>query len=205
MDPNLFHVDWERTLEALVAIIILSFLVERVSALLFEARFFAHNTKVPQEDTPEALREIAVASVAREILEAGDSEAKTKSAMRKLDPSNPLWPGTDVKIPELQERAQAVLRRARELRERRQRLSGTPIKELIAFLLAASVCIALKFDAFSIILLSERTTFIGAIATGAVVAGGSKASIRLFHDLLGIKSQAMREIRDVKETKESKQ
>ncbi len=202
MDPNLFHIDWERTLEALVAIIILSFLVERVSALLFESRFFAHNTKLPQKDSPEALREIAVATVAREILEAGDSEAKIKAAIQKLVPSNPLWPGTDVETAELQERARAVLRRAHELHERRRRLSGTPIKELIAFALAASVCVAWKFDALSIVLLSENTSFLGAVGTGAIVAGGSKASIRLFQDLLGIRSQAMREIRDDKKKAE---
>jgi hypothetical protein len=40
MDPNLFHLDWERTLEALVGIIVLSFLVERACALLFESRWW---------------------------------------------------------------------------------------------------------------------------------------------------------------------
>ena len=88
MDPNLFHVDWERTLEAVVAIIILSFLVERVSALLFESRFFAHNSKLPKEDSFKAQREIAVAMLAREILEAGEDEAEIKAAAsRSTEPS----------------------------------------------------------------------------------------------------------------------
>jgi len=40
MDPNLFHIDWERTLEALVGIVVLSFLVERACAILFESRWW---------------------------------------------------------------------------------------------------------------------------------------------------------------------
>ena len=40
MDPNLFHIDWERTIEALVGIIIIAFLVERACALLFESRWW---------------------------------------------------------------------------------------------------------------------------------------------------------------------
>ncbi len=38
MDPNLFHVDWERTGEALTLIIILAFLIERALAVVFESR-----------------------------------------------------------------------------------------------------------------------------------------------------------------------
>ena len=40
MDPNLFHLDWERVSEVLVAIVILAFLLERALAVLFESRFF---------------------------------------------------------------------------------------------------------------------------------------------------------------------
>lgn len=40
MDPNLFHLDWERTLEVLGTIVILSFLIERALSLLFEHRAF---------------------------------------------------------------------------------------------------------------------------------------------------------------------
>lgn len=36
MDPNLFHLDWERTFEVLAAIVILSMLVERTLASVFE-------------------------------------------------------------------------------------------------------------------------------------------------------------------------
>lgn len=45
MDPNLFHVDWERVFEVLVAIVIVAFLVERALAVLFESRFFINRFK----------------------------------------------------------------------------------------------------------------------------------------------------------------
>jgi len=38
VDPNLFHVDWNRLAEVRVAIIVLSFFVERALALVFENR-----------------------------------------------------------------------------------------------------------------------------------------------------------------------
>jgi hypothetical protein len=40
MDPNLFHLDWERTFEVLGAIVLLSMFVERALALLFEQKLF---------------------------------------------------------------------------------------------------------------------------------------------------------------------
>ena len=40
MDPNLFHLDWERVGEVLTAIIVLAFVLERALAVLFESRLF---------------------------------------------------------------------------------------------------------------------------------------------------------------------
>ena len=40
MDPNLFHVDWDRLTEMLVAVVILSILVERALSVVFENRLF---------------------------------------------------------------------------------------------------------------------------------------------------------------------
>lgn len=115
MDPNLFHLDWERLLEVLVTIVVLSFLTERALAVLFESRFF----------------------------------------MGKL--------------------------------------AEKSYKELIAFAVCALVCVLWKFDALSMILLREQVTVFGAIITGAVVAGGSKASIKLFRDVMGFMSSAEKE------------
>ena len=38
MDPNLFHLDWDRTVEALAGIVVLAFLMERSLSLFFENR-----------------------------------------------------------------------------------------------------------------------------------------------------------------------
>jgi hypothetical protein len=112
MDPNLFHLDWERVFEVLVTIVVLSFLLERALAVLFETRIF--------------IKKVAEKSV----------------------------------------------------------------KELMAFIAGAVVCILWKFDAFSMVLLQDKVTIFGAVITGAVIAGGSKASIRLFRDLLKFMSSA---------------
>jgi hypothetical protein len=42
MDPNLFHLDWERTTEILAAIVVLSMFVERALAIVFEHRWYIH-------------------------------------------------------------------------------------------------------------------------------------------------------------------
>lgn len=40
MDPNLFHLDWDRTSEVLVTVVLLSLIVERSLSVLFESRWF---------------------------------------------------------------------------------------------------------------------------------------------------------------------
>ncbi|MFQ5640193.1 MAG: hypothetical protein ACE5IR_19610 [bacterium] len=112
MDPNLFYIDWARLFEALSAIVVLAFLIERALSLLFESRFFIN------------------------------------------------------------------------------RAQGKNLKELIAFGTGVLVCWYWDFDAVSIIFLKENVTVYGAVITGAVVAGGSKASVKLFRDILGFKSTA---------------
>lgn len=114
-DPNLFHLNWERTGEVVAAIVILSFILERALSLLFEHRWFVRRWK-----------------------ERG-------------------------------------------------------LKEPIAFLAALGVCWYWKFDAVSMIILADRMTFPGYAVTAGVIAGGSKASVMLFRDILNFKSTALRE------------
>lgn len=123
-DPNLFHLDWERTFEVLLVIVVLSFLVERALAIVFESRLFLVWAKKREDE--------------------GRGSAKA----------------------------------------------------MIAFAVSALVCVFWKLDAFSVILLQERTTILGAILTGAIVAGGSKASVKLFVDVLGVRSTAYRELKE---------
>jgi len=40
MDPNLFHLDWERVAEVLAGIVIMAFVLERALSLLFETHYF---------------------------------------------------------------------------------------------------------------------------------------------------------------------
>ena len=125
MDPNLFYVDWEQLSEVLIAIIVLSFFVERALALVFEHRLFV------------------------------------------------------------------------------ARFSEKGLKEPIAFLTAFMICRNWDFDALSTIILAEQTQLLGQAVTAGVIAGGSKASIKLFHDLMGVKSTAKKEAEVAKEEKDT--
>ncbi len=129
MDPNLFHLDWERLFEVLITIVIMAFLLERALALLFESRVFINHVQ------------------------------------------------------------------------------GKSFKELIAFVVAALVCWFWDFDALSMIFLKSKVTIYGAVITGAIVAGGSKASIKLFRDIMGFKStaEAARQAAKKAEEEEKKQ
>ena len=117
-DPAFFHLDWERLSEVLIAIIVLSFLIERALAPLFESRFFIN------------------------------------------------------------------------------RFKEKSLKELIAFVIGGLVCWYWDFDAISMVFLKSEVTIWGAIITGAIVAGGSKASIKLFKEVMGIRSAADQEEKD---------
>lgn len=132
MDPNLFHVDWERLFEVLVAVVIMAFLLERALALLFETRFFIE-------------------------LKKGKKEGKERS-----------------------------------------------LKEPIAFLAGVLVCVYWDFDAVSMIFLKGSTTILGEVITGAIVAGGSKAAVKLLRDTMKFMSSAERERQDLKEIERKK-
>ena len=164
MDPNLFHIDWERTLEALVGIVVLAFFVERVCAVLFESRWWVRKFEDSRIDR-------VATELGTEDTE-GESEAKPSGASgtKGAQPAPPeLLPGKKY-----------------------------PVKELIGFVVALLICWVWDFDALSIVLLSKETRLAGVVLTAGVVAGGSKASIKLFHDVLHIGSSAAKKRRDVK-------
>jgi hypothetical protein len=85
-----------------------------------------------------------------------------------------------------------------------KRLSEKGLKEIIAFVLCAAVCMVWHLDAISLIFASEGTNIFGEIITGAIVAGGSKASILLFRNVMGIMSNAER-LRMAQKKKEIKE
>ena len=123
MDPNLIHLDWERTFEALMMIIVLAFILERALAVLFENKLYI------------------------------------------------------------------------------MYLDRAGLKEIVAVAVSIAVCVWWKFDAVSMIVLVTETNMPGYIITGAVIAGGSKASIKLFRDLLKIRSSSYEHRREIQANK----
>lgn len=114
MDPSLFRLDWDVLIEVLVAIIVLSFFIERALSLPFEHRWFV------------------------------------------------------------------------------ARFGEKGLKEPIAFLVSLAIVRFWNFDAVGVVFHADETTWWGYLITAAVIAGGSKASIKLFQDLLQVKSAAAR-------------
>jgi hypothetical protein len=64
-------------------------------------------------------------------------------------------------------------------------LKGKGLKEIIAFGICYLVCTQWSIDIVSMILKIETGKTIGFILTAAAIAGGSKASIKLFQDVIG--------------------
>lgn len=74
------------------------------------------------------------------------------------------------------------------------------VRELIALIFSIGVCFYLNFDGFTIIFQSnDEMTTLGIILTGFIIAGGSKASLALFKDLMGVMSSAEKERLKIKE------
>jgi hypothetical protein len=74
-----------------------------------------------------------------------------------------------------------------------ERLDRDGQKETIALLLSVLTCAFWKLDALSMIILTKgQTQVLGYLITGAVVAGGSKGSQKLFQDLLQLQSSAFK-------------
>lgn len=71
-----------------------------------------------------------------------------------------------------------------------ERIDRDGLKEVIALALSITVCVVWKFDALGMIILSETATAPGYAITGALIAGGSKGSLKLFQDVLGLQSSA---------------
>ena len=67
------------------------------------------------------------------------------------------------------------------------------VKEFIAFAVALGIVSYWGFDIISIIFMGEENTWIGLALTALIIAGGSKGSIKLFQDVMGVKSSARRE------------
>ena len=74
-------------------------------------------------------------------------------------------------------------------------LNEKGLKEPIAFLTSLGVVWYWKIDALSVVLHADKASFWGYVITAAIISGGSKASIKLFHDLLKAKSSALKKVK----------
>ena len=75
------------------------------------------------------------------------------------------------------------------------RLSNRGLKEPIAFAVSFVVCRHWDFDALSVLFGKPSSQLWGHILTGAIIASGSKASLALFHNVIGAMSSAEAERR----------
>jgi hypothetical protein len=75
-----------------------------------------------------------------------------------------------------------------EHRRYETRFGGRGPSELIAYAVSVLIVWYCEFDALAILMQHEANAWPGYLITGAMVAGGSKASINLFHDLLDVRS-----------------
>ena len=80
-----------------------------------------------------------------------------------------------------------------------QRKKGrNSFKEIIALVASLAICLAYQIDFLAIILSYSQSSFIGIVLTAMLVAGGSKASLKLFRDVLNIRSSSYQEYVDFK-------
>ena len=72
------------------------------------------------------------------------------------------------------------------------KMNGSRIKPLVALVLSIPIALGFKFDVLAILAGWSTTSYLGCIFSGFLIAGGSKASIKLFHDVWGVKSNAFK-------------
>ena len=84
-----------------------------------------------------------------------------------------------------------------------KRFKERSIKEIIAFVCGVIICWIWKFDALSFVFPPEKTSIVGYVITGAIIAGGSKGSLILFRDFLKVKSTAQKEYENEKEERKA--
>ncbi len=73
------------------------------------------------------------------------------------------------------------------------KLSEKGLKEPIALFVSFLVVRYWNFDAVGIFMHADKTSLWGYLITAAIIAGGSKASIKLFQDVMDAKSGVLRE------------
>lgn len=78
------------------------------------------------------------------------------------------------------------------------RLDENGSKEILSFAVSLFVVKFVGFDALAVLFKLDSVRWPGFLITAAIIAGGSKASIKLFQDLLDVKSSARRQKDEIK-------
>lgn len=74
MDPNLFHLDYERTFELIVSISIIAIFIERALAVIFESRWFIEKT----EGHPAQPEQIVIEDGKQKVIPAKKEKTKIR-------------------------------------------------------------------------------------------------------------------------------
>ena len=77
--------------------------------------------------------------------------------------------------------------------QRRRKAAGRDtggVKTMLGLLVSFIGALLYQLDIMAVLLSHHRTSLIGSAITAAVIAGGSKGSLKLFRDVLNIKSTA---------------
>ncbi len=84
-------------------------------------------------------------------------------------------------------------------------LADKNVKELITFIVCLVICVYWKIDALSVILHGDKVNPLGMAISAGVIAGGSKASLKLFRDVMQIESTQSKQDRDKRSGKTAPQ
>ncbi len=84
------------------------------------------------------------------------------------------------------------------IHKQRKKAKKGSYKPLVAFLVATVVCWLWQIDLPAVLLSNNRVSIPGVVLTGAVIAGGAKASIQLFREVLSVSSGPYKQYLDWK-------
>jgi hypothetical protein len=85
------------------------------------------------------------------------------------------------------------------------RFDDNGTKEILSLVLSLIVVKLVSVDALAILFKLDAPTWPGYLVTAGIVAGGSKASIKFFHDLMDVRSSAQRQKDELKKAQRKTQ
>ena len=74
-------------------------------------------------------------------------------------------------------------------------------REIIAVGVSILICLFYQIDIMAVLMSHQHVSIVGTLVTAGVIAGGTKAPLKLFRDVLGFKSNAYKEYESSKTDK----